>query len=66
LTPREREVLQMVAEGRTTKEIAWALAVTIKTVHFHRRSLEEKLGLVRDAELVKYALRHGLTTAARE
>lgn len=65
LTPREREVLQLVAEGKTTKEIAWTLALSTKTVHFHRNSLEQKLGLARDADLTKYAIRHGLSSAGR-
>jgi DNA-binding NarL/FixJ family response regulator len=62
LTPREREVLQLLAEGHSTKQIAARLAVSIKTVETHRSRLMEKLGLHSVAELTKYALREGLTS----
>jgi DNA-binding NarL/FixJ family response regulator len=62
LTPREREVLQLIAEGKATKEAAAALGVSVKTVETHRRSLMEKLALFSVAELTKYAIREGLTT----
>lgn len=62
LTPREREVLQLIAEGRTTKEIAAALFVSVKTVETHRQQLMEKLDLRSVAELTKYAIREGLTS----
>lgn len=62
LTPREREVLQLIAEGKATKEAAAALGVSVKTIETHRRSLMEKLALFSVAELTKYAIREGLTT----
>jgi two-component system, NarL family, response regulator NreC len=62
LTPREREVLQLIAEGRTTKEIAAALFVSVKTIDTHRQQLMEKLDLRSVAELTKYAIREGLTS----
>jgi len=60
LSDRERQVLQMVAEGRTNREIADLLCVSIKTVMGHRASLMEKLGLHDRTDVVKYALRRGL------
>ena len=62
LTPREREVLQLLAEGRNTKQIAAALSVSAKTIETHRRRIMKKLGLHSVAELTKYAIREGLTT----
>jgi len=62
LTPREREVLQQLAEGRSTKEMADALSVSVKTVETHRRNIMEKLNLHTVAALTKYAVREGLTT----
>jgi DNA-binding NarL/FixJ family response regulator len=62
LTPREREVLQLMAEGRATKEIAMDLRVSIKTVETHRRQIMEKLNIYSVAELTKYAIREGLTS----
>ena len=64
LTAREREVLQLMSEGRNTKQIAMDLRVSIKTVETHRRQIMEKLGLYSVAELTKYAIREGLTTLA--
>jgi DNA-binding NarL/FixJ family response regulator len=61
LTPREREVLQLIAEGRSTKAVAKELFVSIKTVEWHRSQLMKKLGLESIAELVKYAISEGLT-----
>ena len=61
LSAREREVLQQVAEGKNTKEIAFLLEVTVKTVEWHRRSIMEKLSIRSIAELTKYAVREGLT-----
>src|SRR5262249_2880612 len=63
LTNREREVLQLMAEGRSTKQIAMDLKVSVKTVETHRRQLMEKLDIHSVAELTKYAIREGLTTA---
>jgi DNA-binding NarL/FixJ family response regulator len=62
LTPREREVLQLMSEGRATKEIAMDLHVSIKTVETHRRQIMEKLDIHSVAELTKYAIREGLTS----
>ena len=61
LTPREREVLQLIAEGRSTKQVAAALHVSIKTVETHRRQLMEKLQLYSVAELTKFAIREGIS-----
>ncbi len=62
LTSKEREILQMVAEGKSTKEIALVLHVSIPTVETHRRNIMEKLQLHSVADLTKYAIRIGLTT----
>jgi DNA-binding NarL/FixJ family response regulator len=61
LTPREREVLQLMAEGKTTKKIAQALHVSVNTVDTHRHRIMAKLDLHSVAELTKYAIREGLT-----
>lgn len=61
LSTREREVLQLMAEGKATKEVAAALGVSVKTAETHRRSIMEKLNLYSVAELTKYAIREGLT-----
>ena len=63
LTPREREVLQLLAEGKATKQAAAALHVSVKTVETHRRQIMTKLDIHSVAELTKYAIREGLTTA---
>jgi len=63
LTPRQREILQLVAEGRTTKEIAGRLDLSIKTVETHRTQLMERLNIHDVAGLVKFAIRVGLTQA---
>jgi DNA-binding NarL/FixJ family response regulator len=63
LTPRQREVLQLLAEGRVRKEIAQILRVSVKTVEFHKQKITEKLGIHTDAELTAYAIRHGITSA---
>jgi len=60
LTPREREVLQLVAEGKTTKEAASLLGVSVKTAEYHRNSVMQKLGIHETASLVRYAIRRGL------
>jgi len=60
LTPRQREILQLIAEGRTTKEIAQRLGVSIKTVETHRAQLMERLDIHDITGLVRYALRMGL------
>ena len=60
LTPREREVLQLVAEGKTTKEIAALLNISVKTADAHRTRLMQKLDIHNTAELVLYAVRRGV------
>ncbi len=62
LTNREREVLQLIAEGMTTKEISFQLNVSIKTVETHRRKIMKKLNIHSIAELTKAAIRQGLTS----
>ena len=61
LTPRQREVLQLVAEGRGTKEIATILSVSVKTVEFHRFRIMQQLDIHTTADLTKYAITHGIT-----
>lgn len=61
LTDREREVLQLVAEGKATKVIANLLELTVKTVEGHRHNIMHKLGIHSVAELTKFAIREGLT-----
>ena len=60
LTPRERQVLQLIAEGNSIKEIAAALDISPRTVEFHRYNAADKLGAKTIAELARYAVRHGL------
>lgn len=62
LSPREREVLQLLAEGRSTKTIAGNLGLSVKTIETHRRQVMEKLNVHSIAELTKYAIREGLTS----
>ena len=61
LTPRQREILQLVVEGYSTKGIATLLNITVKTVVAHRLQLMTRLGIHDTAGLVRYAVRHGLT-----
>ena len=63
LTPRQREVLQLVAEGRSTKDIAHLLNVSVKTVEFHKTRLLEQLELHSTAALIKYGIAEGLASA---
>lgn len=63
LTPRQREVLQLVAEGKSTKEISAALNISVKTVEFHRNNLMDELGVRTIAELTRYALSRGIITS---
>jgi DNA-binding NarL/FixJ family response regulator len=63
LTPREREVLQLLANGQSTKQLALALGISVKTVETHRRRIMERLSLHSLAALTKFAIREGLTTA---
>jgi DNA-binding NarL/FixJ family response regulator len=60
LTPREREVLQLVAEGKTTKEVAAVLGISVKTAESHRSRIMEKLDIHETASLVRYAIRLGV------
>jgi DNA-binding NarL/FixJ family response regulator len=60
LTPRQREVLQFLAEGRTAKEIANLLHITSRTVEFHKGQIMDHLKLRTTADLIKYALTHGI------
>jgi DNA-binding NarL/FixJ family response regulator len=62
LSDRERQVLQLLAEGNSTKEIAAALGVSVRTAETHRRNIMDKLDMRSVAELTKYAIRSGLTT----
>lgn len=62
LTAREREVLQLLADGKSTKDIAALQHVSLKTIETQRQHIMEKLGLYSVAELTKYAIRSGLTT----
>ena len=61
LSAREREVLQLLAEGKTTKETAARLHVSVKTIETHRKQIMDKLDIHSVAELTKYAIREGLT-----
>lgn len=62
LTAREREVLQLMAEGKPTSQIAELLHISVKTVETHRQQIMHKLGIHSIAELTKYAIREGLTS----
>ena len=62
LTPREREVLQLLAEGHAVKEIASILDISPRTVEFHKYNIMEKLGLRTTAELTQYAIKHGVVS----
>ncbi len=63
LTPRQREILQLIAEGRSSKEIASVLDTSVKTIESHRASLMARLDIHDVAGLVRYAIRHGLVSA---
>ena len=62
LTPRQREVLQLIAEGKGTKDIATLLNISVKTVEFHKSRIMEELDLHSTAELTKYAVAEGLVS----
>jgi DNA-binding NarL/FixJ family response regulator len=62
LTARQREILQLIAEGRTTQEIAGTLNISVKTVESHRAQLMERLDIHDVAGLVRYAIRMGVVT----
>ena len=61
LSDREKEILQLLAEGLSNKEMANQLKVSLNTVQVHRKNLMQKLGIHRQAELVRYALKEGIT-----
>ncbi|MBV8896828.1 MAG: response regulator transcription factor [Acidobacteriaceae bacterium] len=63
LTGRQREVLQLVAEGKSNKEIAGVLNISLKTVDFHKARIMDELGLRSTAELTRYAIEHGMVGA---
>jgi DNA-binding NarL/FixJ family response regulator len=63
LTTREREIVQLLAEGKTSKEVSVSLSLAVSTDQTHRRQIMSKLGVHSVAELTKYAIRHGLTSA---
>jgi len=60
LTPRERQILQLIAEAKSTREIATLLDLSVNTVAVHRANIMDRLGLHKTAELVLYAVRHGI------
>ena len=62
LTPREREILKLIAEGHSSREIADTLFISLKTVYWHRTKIMEKLGLRNRTDLFKFAVRKGLLT----
>jgi DNA-binding NarL/FixJ family response regulator len=63
LTPRQREILQLIAEGKSTRDIAETLHVSVKTVETHRSQLMERLDIHDMASLIRYAIRKGLISA---
>ena len=60
LTPRQREILQLLAEGKSAKEIAAALDLSARTVEFHKYAMMESLRIENSAELIRFAIKHGL------
>jgi DNA-binding NarL/FixJ family response regulator len=62
LTLRQREVLQLLAEGRSAKEIAFALNVSVRTVEFHKYNVMQELHITTNAGLVRFAIKHGLVS----
>jgi DNA-binding NarL/FixJ family response regulator len=60
ISPRQREVLQLLAEGKSAKEIASVLEISTKTVEFHKYKMMEQLNIKTSAELVQYAMKHGI------
>lgn len=63
LTDRQREVLQMLAEGHTLREIANQLKISYRTARFHKFKIREELGISKDSELIKFAIRHGIASS---
>jgi DNA-binding NarL/FixJ family response regulator len=62
LTPRQREVMQLLAEGKSAKEIAKILHISTRTVEFHKYNMMEQLGIKTSAELVHFAIKHGIVS----
>lgn len=62
LTPRQREVLQLVTEDRSAREIGTLLKISARTVEFHKYRMMEDLGLRTNAELIQFAIKHGLAS----
>jgi DNA-binding NarL/FixJ family response regulator len=62
LTPRQREILQLFAEGRSAKEIASTLDISVRTVEFHKYQMMETLGSHNSTELTHFAIKHGIVT----
>ena len=62
LSPREREVLQLIAEGKNTKQVALLINISVKTVEKHRHNIMEKLKINNITDLIKYAIRNGITS----
>jgi len=60
LTPRKREILQLVAEGKTAKEMANSLGISIRTVEFHKYEMMQSTGMETNAELIRFAIKHGI------
>ena len=60
LTGREREILQLIAEGKAAKELAFILSISTKTVALHRENIKRKLGVKSTAELTQHAMEQGL------
>jgi DNA-binding NarL/FixJ family response regulator len=65
LTPRQREVLQLLAEGRSMREVASMVGLTPRTVAYHKYTIMHTLGLKNSAELVQYAVEHRLVAPKR-
>ncbi|HEY7378728.1 MAG TPA: response regulator transcription factor, partial [Steroidobacteraceae bacterium] len=63
LSPREREIVQLLAEGRTNKEVARRLGITVKTAETHRNNIMKKMGFESLADLVRYAVRNRIVDA---
>lgn len=62
ISPRQREVLQLLVEGKSAKEIASALDISSKTVEFHKYKMMERLGIKTSSELIQYAVKHGIVS----
>lgn len=62
LTPRQRDVLRLVAEGNSAREIGARLKISSRTVEYHKYRLMEELKLRSSAELIRYAIKHGIVT----